>query len=208
MIKRKLLAVGEMPLVGGALCLDFVNTTGARRSRAPRERLVTYRDLLVWSRRAGILDPARADQLAGRSRAHPREAQAALARARALRESLYAVLCPVAEGAEPAPRALADLEAWRRADCRQRTLVSDSGTFELRLRVEETALDAMVWPVVSSAVDLLVSSYLARLKRCGECDWLFLDESKNGSRTWCKKACGDRVRARRYYGRRGSDARP
>jgi predicted RNA-binding Zn ribbon-like protein len=66
-------------------------------------------------------------------------------------------------------------------------------------QVRGAELDAMVWPIVSAAVELLMSDRLARLKRCGECDWLFLDESKNGSRTWCKKDCGDRVRARRHY---------
>jgi len=59
----------------------------------------------------------------------------------------------------------------------------------------------MWWPTVASAVELLTSERLTRTKRCGECDWLFVDESKNRSRTWCKKLCGDRTRARRHYDR-------
>lgn len=201
MRKRKLIGASEILLVGGDLCLDFVNTTGARRSPAPRERLVTYSDLVVWARRAGLLSASRADQLTRQAHAHQRDAQAALEQLRALRESLYAVLRPVADGTEPTPKALADLEIWWRADCGHRTLVSRGGAFELQPRVADSALDGMLWPIVSSAMQLLVSARLARLKRCGECDWLFLDETKNGTRTWCKKACGDRVRARRYYAR-------
>ena len=53
-----------------------------------------------------------------------------------------------------------------------------------------------------SAVELLCSSELARLAKCGDCDWLFLDTSKNKSRRWCKKTCGDRVKSRAYYRRR------
>lgn len=199
MANRKLLPVTELPLVGGALCLDLINTTGARDSDAPRERLLTYADLLVWGRRAGIASQSRADYLRKRIAKEPREAEAAVARVRELREQLYAVFRPLADGAEPSRDAVAQVDKWWRADCKRRQLVSRSGVFEFRLQVSGDELDAMVWPIVSSAVELLTSDRLTRLKRCGECDWLFLDESKNGSRTWCKKDCGDRVRARRHY---------
>ena len=68
-----------------------------------------------------------------------------------------------------------------------------------RVPDDATAFDGIIWPIVQSAVDLLTSDAVGRLKRCGECDWLFVDDSKNQSRTWCKKECGDRVRARRHY---------
>jgi predicted RNA-binding Zn ribbon-like protein len=204
MAKRKLLPVSELPLVGGTLCLDLVNTTGARDSDSPRERLLTYADLLVWCRRAGIVAQPQGDRLGRRMKKEPREAQAAMARVRELREQLYAVLRPLADGTEPSADAVAQLDRWWRADCNRRQLVSRSGVFELRLEVSGDEFDAMVWPIVASVVELLTSDRLTRLKRCGECDWLFLDESKNGSRTWCKKDCGDRVRARRhYYGSHG-----
>ena len=40
-------------LVGGALCLDFVNTVDARHAPGRREYLNSYPALLAWSRRAG-----------------------------------------------------------------------------------------------------------------------------------------------------------
>lgn len=199
MAKRKLLPVGELQLIGGALCLDLLNTTGARQSASPRERLLTYADLLVWGRRAGIVEKSRADRLGRRMVKEPLEAQAALERTRDLRERLYAVFRPIADGAEPSPDAVAHIGKWWRADCSRRQLISQSGVFALVLQVGDDELDAFVWPIVSSAVELLMSDRLTRLKRCGDCDWLFLDESKNGTRKWCKKDCGDRARARRHY---------
>jgi predicted RNA-binding Zn ribbon-like protein len=184
--RRKFLPVSELPIVGGALCLDLINTTGARESDSPRERLMTQADLAVWGRRVGL------------------DGRATLARTRELRELLYDVLRPVAEGAEPAADTVAQLGAWWRAERSRRVLVSRDRAFELRLEVGENDPDAMLWPIVASAVDLLTSEQVTRLKRCGECDWLFLDETKNGTRTWCKKDCGDRARARRHY--RGSKA--
>jgi predicted RNA-binding Zn ribbon-like protein len=56
--------------------------------------------------------------------------------------------------------------------------------------------------MITDAADLLVSEEMRNARQCGECDWLFLDRSRNGRRRWCKKACGDRVKSRRYYGRR------
>lgn len=201
MARRKLLPIADLPLVGGSLGLDLANTTGARQSRTPRERLQTFADLVVWATRAGILDRPRATQLNQIALEQSLEAAAALEKARALREELYQLFRAIAEGTEPPPDALARLGQWWRAERSRRYLVSRDGAFELSLHVADDELDMMLWPIVSSAVELITSERIAHIKRCGECDWLFLDESKNGSRTWCKKECGDRARARRHYDR-------
>lgn len=66
----------------------------------------------------------------------------------------------------------------------------------------------MLWPVVASAAELLVSvEQLPLLRICGlhesgECGWLFLDETRNHTRRWCSmKDCGNRAKARRHYHR-------
>jgi predicted RNA-binding Zn ribbon-like protein len=120
---------------------------------------------------------------------------------REIREVLYTLFRAIAEGSEPPPQSMRTLSRLWRADRRRRDLESRAGRFALRLRVTKRELDPMLWPVVASAVDLLLSDLLAKVRRCGECDWLFVDLSKNGSRTWCKQACGNRVRARRHYHR-------
>jgi predicted RNA-binding Zn ribbon-like protein len=198
---RTLLSVGEFPLVGGAPCLDLVNTTGARATDSPRERLHGYNDLLVWSRRAKILKPSDVSRLREAAARRPAEAERALARVREAREHLYAVFRAIAEGGEPPLESLSRISRLWRADRGRRQLERKGRSFALRLQVSEDELDPMLWPIVTSAVDLLLSDRLRRVKRCGECDWLFVDGSKNGSRTWCKKDCGDRVRARRHYHR-------
>jgi CGNR zinc finger protein len=59
--------------------------------------------------------------------------------------------------------------------------------------------------------DLLVPPLVAlgterpRLRACGNrrCGWLFVDRSPNGRRRWCDpKACGNRMKVRRYRARR------
>lgn len=199
--RHEMAPIDRIPLVGGALPLDFVNTTGGRSQAEPRERLRTYRDLLAWCRRAGVLAPldvARLQRLAGD---HVREAEGVLARVTGIREMLYSVLRSVAEDREPPASAVAALGRLWRADRQRRDLTWDEGRLRLRLVRGNGRLDMMIWPLVESSVELLTSDRVATLRRCAECDWLFLDGTKNGSRTWCKKACGNRVRARRHYAR-------
>ncbi|MEQ4205095.1 CGNR zinc finger domain-containing protein [Actinopolymorpha sp. B9G3] len=55
------------------------------------------------------------------------------------------------------------------------------------------------WQLSWYVVDFLGAGDLQRLKRCAECRWIFLDESRNNSRRWCSmKGCGARAKMRRY----------
>jgi predicted RNA-binding Zn ribbon-like protein len=64
-------------------------------------------------------------------------------------------------------------------------------------------LESPLWPVAHAAYDLLTGPQVHRLKRCAGCPWLFLDQSKNGSRRWCSmEICGTSEKIRRYVSRR------
>ena len=64
---------------------------------------------------------------------------------------------------------------------------------------------AVLWPIPHSAVDLLTTGDLRRIKRCAGCEWLFLDRSKNASRRWCAMTdFGTQSKIRRYVARRAS----
>jgi predicted RNA-binding Zn ribbon-like protein len=59
----------------------------------------------------------------------------------------------------------------------------------------------MLWPVLRSAAELLTSDRMDRVRLCSaeDCDWLFLDSSRNRSRRWCDMAvCGNRSKVRRF----------
>jgi predicted RNA-binding Zn ribbon-like protein len=63
------------------------------------------------------------------------------------------------------------------------------------------------WPLdlatARSALGLIASPDTARLKLCPNCEWLFIDRSKNRSRTWCDMTvCGNRAKARLHYSRK------
>ena len=59
--------------------------------------------------------------------------------------------------------------------------------------------------VSQAAYDLLTGDHLARVKVCAGCHWVFLDQSKNGSRRWCSmEDCGTSAKMRRYVARRAA----
>lgn len=60
-----------------------------------------------------------------------------------------------------------------------------------------------------SALRLAVNAEPDRLKICPNCGWLFLDKSRNRSRTWCDMAiCGNRAKASRHYYRHREEPGP
>ncbi len=190
----------QFKFVGGRLCLDFVNTVGARGSSQTREKLVSFANLMRWSEQAGILSRPKAARLLRRAAAQPRVARSVLARAISLREALHRILKSAVEGRNPVQ---ADLRHLNReiaiARTRQR-LTHSAGAF-LWTWEDDGALDRTLWPVAISAAELLTSDSLGLVRRCGdeECGWMFLDTSRNRSRHWCDmRDCGNRAKVARF----------
>jgi len=201
-------------LKGGVVCLDFVNTVGWRLTERPSEYLRSYEDLLDWGRQAGLLAPQETEDLFRQATLDPEGAQEALSRALDLREEIHRVISRAIAGESQDE---SDLSALNRelsiALSHLRVMPADGayGWGWDRSRGDGGArLDSPLWPVAQSAAELLTSPKLGRVKLCaGEgCGWVFLDESRNGSRRWCdSRDCGNRERVRRHLARkRASDS--
>ena len=109
------------------------------------------------------------------------------------------------DGSGTAPADLAALNAALARAASRLRMVARPDRFEWAWAADSEALDRVLWPVVRSAADLLVSEEAAQVRRCAgdTCDWLLLDTSRNHTRRWCDmRDCGNRAKARRYYARR------
>src|SRR5262245_63432448 len=89
---------GNLRLVGGQLCLDFVNTANNHSRADMREHLADYAALIAWAQHAKVLGSADARQLAAEARRRPADALDALGRARELRNALYQLFNTAAAG--------------------------------------------------------------------------------------------------------------
>lgn len=121
------------------------------------------------------------------------------ARARALARALLELFAAAAQGTAAPKRARRVLDAELSACYRSPRLAHRSGSYELTWGAASPIAVA-----VRSAVALLTSSDIDRVRVCAaeDCNWVFLDESRNGSRRWCDmKVCGNRAKAKRFYAR-------
>ena len=196
---------GNLSLLGGRPCLDFVNTLDWRGTDQPVEFLRTYHDLVVWSRHAGTISAQAAKQLLQKSKINTSRGAAVLQDAIELREVIYRIFASIAESL---PVAEEDLVIFNRYLCktmRSSKIVLQKQDLVWTVNGDLQKLDCLLNPLVRSAADLLVSAERKRVKKCSDpaCGYLFLDISRNLSRRWCDmRDCGNRAKASRFYRKR------
>jgi predicted RNA-binding Zn ribbon-like protein len=128
-------------------------------------------------------------------------AEAALERALSLRDLLYRLFSQTAKDDEPDEEDMQSFIAVYAESILQGQLLKTSYHYTTIWKVDQS-LEALLWPIIHSAGELLLSDQLAHVKECPGCSWLFLDTSKNQSRRWCSmNTCGARDKMRRYHKR-------
>ena len=186
---------------GGALCLDFCNSGQSARGPSGTEWIAGFPDLVDWLEAAEAVTGGQAARLRKGGAASPRAATRVWRRAIKFRETLFRVLNAKAEGGAVAREDLSDIEAEHARAVSFARLSPAGEGYAWSLDPSAAALDAAMQPLVESAVSLLTSAKLERLRRCGNstCYWLFIDETRNHSRRWCEMAsCGNIVKVRRH----------
>lgn len=185
------------------LCLDFANTRYWRGSETPTETLGEPDDLLRWCEQVHLVGKAGASAVRDWWRQRPLAAESAWREALALRETIYRLLFNCAEHRRPAAGDLAQLNlSLRHSPPRAALDANETGFGWTIARAFPPRVSDLLAPVLWSVGDLLVGRRTERLRHCANerCLWLFVDESKAGSRRWCSmSACGNRAKARRHY---------
>lgn len=189
-----------------ALCLDFANTL-AWRGSTPDESLHDLADVAQWCAASGAMLTGSGEAVTAWARANPARAARIFNEAIAVRETIYRIFHAIAAGAKPA---VDDLAALNRALVRTpgRVELARAGAgFGWRIETMRPTAAGLLAAVLWSAGDLLTGPQLGRVRECanGRCLWLFVDDSKNGTRRWCSmQSCGNRAKAHRHYLRQKS----
>jgi predicted RNA-binding Zn ribbon-like protein len=193
---------------GGELCLDFCNSGQGARGSQGEEWINDYGELVAWLQAAGALAPRQASALRAAAERTPEAAERVWSRGLRFRETLARVLLARAQDKSPQPEDLRALEAEYTRTARYARLAPAEDGFRWTLESEADDLDLALRPLVESAVSLMTSPRMARVRRCGNetCYWLFIDETKNCSRRWCEMAsCGNVMKVRRHRERQWCD---
>ena len=184
--------------VAGNLALDFVNTVAFRADPGKKKDLLQRaEDVHRWASQAQLPDWAA-------MKSGPRVGTAALRHILAVREQLFAVFHAIASG-DPIPTdTLARVGNAFNDCCARRRLSSDEAEVRWVWRASARCTDYLLYPVLTTATDLLTSVSRGLVRQCEDagCGWLFLDRSNARKRRWCSMAdCGNRNKARNYYRR-------
>ncbi|MBD8663615.1 CGNR zinc finger domain-containing protein [Rhizobium sp. CFBP 8752] len=165
--------------VGGALALDVANSVILRIDPSRRiDRFASPQQMDAFPEAAGEFSAERA--LFGEVTPVAAERRGDFL---VLREAIDRYFRARADG-EDDPHKLADL----------------LGAAAVALR--GTGTGSLEAATARSALRLLGDDQISRLKSCRNCGWLFIDRSRNRSRSWCDMTvCGNRVKANRHYRR-------
>jgi predicted RNA-binding Zn ribbon-like protein len=198
---------GSLALVGGDVAFDFVNTASDWGGPAYQEHLREPADLFVWAAHAKLMSSQEAAVAIDVSAASD-----VVAPARALREALRAVIGALAERETP-PAGAIDLvrRVHAQALASASLTASDAGGYVWTWDVRRDPMAAVLGPIALSALTMLTSADLGRVKRCEgpNCGWVFFDLTKNRKRRWCEmEVCGNRAKQRRLGERRRARSAP
>lgn len=193
---------GTYKLIGGRVCLDFVNTLAWPGRDREHDWLDPWTNVIGWSVATGLITESDADSLRRSYMGNSAAVASALAALRQRRRAVSRLVAPLADGETPDSHATAEFN----------DLLQDSPPAR---KIDPAALD-WIWasperledvagPVLLDAAELLVEGDHQRVGRCS-CGWLFYDQSRNRSRRWCDMAdCGSREKSLRYYHRRQAE---
>ncbi len=168
-----------------ALIVEFVNTNDLL---AEADGFAAPEDLVAWLSERGL---TRADARAG---------AVELAAAKELREGLRCLLLRNNGIEDGCTDAWACVE--RAADDGHLVLRFDAGVPRMRPAAE--GVRGALGAIVAAVQESVLEGGFQRIKacRCRDCEWAFIDTSKNRSRAWCSmKVCGNREKARAFRAR-------
>lgn len=187
-------------LVGGHPATDFINTLDWRfRESGAEELLKRFTDLVRFMMQSKLISPVQGRRLV--NTVDDRSAERTLKTARMLRESLADFFYARLDGRQPSSHCISRLQEYFQDARAHQKLVWKKGRVEWTWNEEDKA-NLPVHMLSSRASDLIMSTHLADIRACcnPECQWIFVDVSKNHTRRWCSmKICGNRMKARRFY---------
>ena len=172
------------PTAALQLLQDFVNTNDIE---SDRDAIGTPPRLARWLSDRGLAEGAPIDESDWRQ-------------ALAIREGLRAL--GQANAGDPLDEAR--LSALNRAAAAYPVMVGVNAE-DWSLRPAELGVGGFLGGILSTLARSMADGTWSRIKACrnDECQWLFFDQSRNRSGTWCTmKICGSRMKSRAYRSRR------
>jgi predicted RNA-binding Zn ribbon-like protein len=187
------------------LSLDFSNTVDWRNGEKRDDSLKTFRSLVEWSVKKGVIGSDEAPSiLRGAKDEHIEDS--ALRKAIQLRETVYRIFSSVAHDHHPDDKDVGTLNKFLSDYPVSSAIVRTGHEYGWAMVPGRGPEGRLLWPIAKSAADLLTSDQLGRVTECANeeegCGWVFLDKTRSGTKKWCSSTgCGNRAKVRAWYER-------
>ncbi len=196
-------SIETMTIDGGCACFNFVNTVHSRVEEDSYDYLNSYDDLIKWMEKVKLLPDGKLKILKRLAAADNKAAEKALVRIKKQRELLYNFFSPVIHDYKPEDSVVKRINKTLAYSLS--ALSFNYSHSELELGWNDSTIDFYepLKIIYKDVFDIITTIPHNRFKECKACGWLFLDKSKNNSRTWCSmQTCGSIEKAKRYYYRK------
>ena len=174
------------------LCLDLLNTMSPTVRLADRDPLLGEVWQGRWAKKRNLpLQLLRQD-----------DTPAALIQ---LRSELHGLINKLIVGERLAETDEQLLNRYLRQSPQIRLITRDDDHYQVKALPIGQDLHWLLAEIVASFVELL--NVPGRIKICAnpDCQWLFYDESRGGTRRWCDDSCGNLMKVRRFRERRRNE---
>lgn len=175
----------------------------------PTDSWPDFAALVGWLVSAHVIDADAAASLRALGLEDPAAALCLFEAAVAAREQLYALFSRLADGASAEDELPALNRLLVTASPRAELGLTCGGALGWRVPMVSPVPGEVLAPVLWSAADLVLAAPRVRLRACAndQCRWLFLDDSKSGTRRWCSmSSCGNRHKVQQHALRKAARA--
>lgn len=194
---------GSSAMVGGRLCLDFLNTQ-VHKPKGAVDLISTPEQLLHWLELANLISHEASERLS-REWQEGDNGKSAWQQAVELRAFLRPIMEALIAG-QPVPSASVErLNSVLHEHPAYLTLRYDEeGQFTQEAQFDTDEMHDWIPVIAQDTADFLCQADYSLLKQCDGvgCIRLFYDTTKNHKRRWCSvEKCGRRAKAAAYYRR-------
>lgn len=194
--------ISDLPLDGGCLCFDFINTKGSWKVEVSKEFLKDYFSIINWLKIQNSLSTKYINAITELAKADEVKALEIYEESLKLRKRLYSIFSAIASKSIPNQDCLNHFNLYLNDYYKQLKLDFTGNSYAIRHNLKAENLKEPFYIIIQSAIDIINEIDQKKIKECAECGWLFLDKTKNNRQKWCNpKICGARVKMRNYYKR-------
>ena len=201
-MKEQNRSIKNLPLDGGVVCFDFINTVHSRKDEVVYDYLKSYDDFLIWCIKVNLLGSSEVNRLRTLSKSSGKETLKTFSKIIDAREILYEFFSNYSNNENVNEPLLVKFNKLLSESFSRLLLTQSKKEFEVDWK-DRANLKYPLWMLIKSAYDLVFLYPRERIKECSACGWIFLDKSKNSSRKWCNMdTCGSNDKSLRYYYRK------